>query len=46
MKKSITVDTVEYQMLLELSKKQRIKVDQYINKLIQDQYEKHQTIRT
>ena len=41
MKKSITVDTIEYQMLLELSKKQRIKVDQYINKLIQDQYEKH-----
>ena len=40
MKKSITVDTVEYQMILELSKKQRIKVDQYINKLIQDQYEK------
>ncbi len=40
MKKSITVDTVEYQMLLELSKKQRMKVDQYINKLIQDQYEK------
>ena len=40
MKKSITVDTVEYQMLIELSKKQRIKVDQYINKLIHDQYEK------
>ena len=40
MKKSITIDTVEYQMLLELSKKHRTKVDQYINKLIQDQYEK------
>ena len=40
MKKSIPIDTVEYQMLIELSKKQRIKVDQYINKLIHDQYEK------
>ena len=40
MKKSISIDTVEYQMLLQLSKKQRIKVDEYINKLIQDQYEK------
>jgi hypothetical protein len=40
MKKSITVDTVEYQMLLEVSKKQRMKPDEYIKKLIQDQYEK------
>ena len=40
MKKSITVDTVEYQMLLEISKKQRMKPDEYIKKLIQDQYEK------
>ena len=40
MKKSITVDTVEYQMLLEVSKKQRMKPDDYIKKLIQDQYEK------
>jgi len=40
MKKSINVDTVEYQMLLEISKKQRMNADQYIKKLIQDQYEK------
>jgi hypothetical protein len=40
MKKSITVDTVEYQMLLEVSKKQRMKPYEYIKKLIQDQYEK------
>ena len=40
MKKSITVDTIEYQMLLEVSKKQRMKPDEYIKKLIQDQYEK------
>jgi macrodomain Ter protein organizer (MatP/YcbG family) len=41
MKKSITIDTVAYQMLLEVSKKQRMKPDEYINKLIQEQYEKH-----
>jgi hypothetical protein len=40
MKKSIFLDTVEYQMLLEVSKQQRMKADQYIKKLIQDQYEK------
>ena len=40
MKKSITIDSVEYQMLLEVSKKQRMKPDEYIKKLIQDQYEK------
>lgn len=40
MKKSITIDTIEYQMLLQLAKKQRIKIYQYINKLIHDQYEK------
>ena len=40
MKKSISIDTVEYQMLLEVSKKQRMKPDEYIKKLIQDQYEK------
>jgi hypothetical protein len=40
MKKSITVDAIEYQMLLEVSKKQRMKPDEYIKKLIQDQYEK------
>ena len=40
MKKSITVDTVEYQMLLEVSKKQRMKPDQYLKKLIQDEYDK------
>jgi len=40
MKKSITVDTVEYQMLLQVSKQQRMKPDQYIKKLIQEQYEK------
>ena len=40
MKKSITVDTVEYQMLLEVSKKQRMNPDQYLKKLIQDEYDK------
>ena len=39
MKKSITVDTVEYQMLLELSKKQRMKPEQYLKTLIKKQYE-------
>jgi len=40
MAKSIPLDTVAYQMLLEISKKQRMKPDQYIKKLIQEQYEK------
>ena len=40
MKKSINVDTVEYQMLLEVSKRQQMKPGEYIKNLIQDQYEK------
>jgi hypothetical protein len=40
MTKPLLLDAVEYQMLLEVSKQQRMKPDQYIKKLIQDQYEK------
>ena len=40
MTKPLLLDAVEYQMLLEVSKRQRMKPDQYIKKLIQDQYEK------
>ena len=40
MTKPLLLDAVEYQMLLEVSKQQRMKPDQYIKKLVQDQYEK------
>jgi hypothetical protein len=40
MTKPLLLDAFEYQMLLEVSKKQRMNADQYIKKLIQDQYEK------
>ena len=40
MTKAFHLDAVEYQMLLEVSRKQRLKPEQYIKKLIQDQYEK------
>jgi hypothetical protein len=39
MAKSIPLDTVEYQMLLEISKKQRMKPEQYLKTLIKKQYE-------
>ena len=39
MAKPIVFDSVEFAMLQELAKKHRMKEDQYIKKLIQDQYE-------
>jgi hypothetical protein len=40
MTKSILFDSVEYAMLLEVAKKNRLKPEQYLKKLLQEAYEK------
>ena len=40
MAKPILFDAVEYAMLLEVAKKNRLKPEQYLKKLVRDAYEK------
>lgn len=40
MAKPILFDSVEYAMLLEVSKKNRLKPDQYLKKVVREAYEK------
>jgi hypothetical protein len=40
MTKPILFDSVEYAMLLEVAKKNRLKPEQYLKKLLQEAYEK------
>lgn len=38
MAKSILLESVEYKMLLEVAKRNRLKLDQYLKKMIQAAY--------
>jgi hypothetical protein len=40
MAKAILFDDVEYAMLLEVAKKNRLKPEQYLKKLVREAYEK------